>query len=360
MPDQDIVLSILVVSHNQEGLLPRCLDSILAQRLDVPYEVIVSDDASTDGTWAVIEDYTRRYPGLLRGVPFDSSVVDPRHRSERCGANKANAYSHARGRYFVNVDGDDFLRGADVYQAQLALLEQHPSCSICMQNAWVLQDGQPIESGEVWGPAGEGRQTGDIIDARTFILDNLCNLNQTCMIRRVPGIDAAALHGKRFDDTVITYHHLQFGEVVYLDRADYVYVKYPTSIDSSLEGDDRNAVYWCLAPFYVGRVPRFAGLFMTRGLGEIVQLIDTLLARPMVLQSTTAGLLGQQDGFLFSYFRTGGFSRLGRLRLMAARAVASHLRTRGSRSPALLRLTYGLLVRINALWTMPSAWWATD
>ena len=44
------VLSILLITHNQRELLQRCLDSVLAQELRVPFEIIVSDDRSTDGT----------------------------------------------------------------------------------------------------------------------------------------------------------------------------------------------------------------------------------------------------------------------------------------------------------------------
>ena len=94
-----------MVSHNQGHLLSRCLDSILSQRLDVPYEIIVSDDRSTDGTWNLIHHYEQLYPTIVRGVHCNSDECNPSNRSERCGWNKANAYRHARGDFFFNIDG---------------------------------------------------------------------------------------------------------------------------------------------------------------------------------------------------------------------------------------------------------------
>ena len=46
----DPEISILIITHNQRRLLERCLDSVLNQIIDVPYEIIISDDGDDDGT----------------------------------------------------------------------------------------------------------------------------------------------------------------------------------------------------------------------------------------------------------------------------------------------------------------------
>ena len=51
MINDQIILSIIVISHEQREELRRCLDSILAMNLSFPYEIIVSDDRSTDGSY---------------------------------------------------------------------------------------------------------------------------------------------------------------------------------------------------------------------------------------------------------------------------------------------------------------------
>lgn len=58
-------ISVKIITYNQEVLIRRAIDSILPQ-LDYVYEICISDDCSQDGTWAVLEEYSRKYPGLFK------------------------------------------------------------------------------------------------------------------------------------------------------------------------------------------------------------------------------------------------------------------------------------------------------
>lgn len=357
MPSDEIVLSVLVVTHNQASLLPRCLDSILAQQLRVPYEVIVSDDRSTDGTWAVVERYVAAHPGIVRGFRVNSDACSPADAAQRCGYNVSQAYSRARGRFFVNVDGDDFLRGTDVYQQQIDLLERHPECSMCMQNIWVVQAGAPIEEGDLWGPGAE-LQTGHVLGAADFILGSRRVLNQGYLTRRNDSVDPVARYGKFFDDTVITFHHLQFGDVVYLNRADYVYVKYPTSVDSSLQGDDREVIYGLLPLLHTALVPRFAGLFLQADLEALLRLLELNLDRPLRLGAQTRAVLAEFQGFVFRHVCDGEHAGpAARARLARALRLGRAVLEGGSPVPLTLRRLYGVLIGSEAARRIPSAHW---
>lgn len=59
-------VSVIVLTYNQEKLIGRTLDSILAQKCDFPFEIIVGEDCSTDGTLAVCRDYEARHPDKIR------------------------------------------------------------------------------------------------------------------------------------------------------------------------------------------------------------------------------------------------------------------------------------------------------
>lgn len=313
-----IVLSILVVSHNQCHLLPRCMDSILAQRLDVPYEVIVSDDRSTDGTWELIQRYQQRYPAIVRGVKCNSDECNPSNRSERCGWNKANAYRHARGDFFVNIDADDYLRSDDIYQLQLNALLANPDCSMCQQRAWQVQDGAPIESGFAW-PNHPNFRDGLRLVPLDLITNGLRGLNPTYMIRRNPlGEDPVELYGKLFDDTIITYYHLQFGNVVFIDRADYVWVQYDGSISNSSMGMDKEVLYGLLPLQHALLVPKFKNLFITEPNRYLVHALKATLFRKIRLQQSTVRYLSQLKGFIFDYFSGGQKGIANRVRIALA------------------------------------------
>jgi glycosyltransferase involved in cell wall biosynthesis len=58
-------ISVLIIAYKQEDLIKRTLNSLLSQK-DYIYEICVSDDCSPDGTWNVLKDYDRMYPGLFK------------------------------------------------------------------------------------------------------------------------------------------------------------------------------------------------------------------------------------------------------------------------------------------------------
>ena len=57
-------ISVLVICYNQERVISRAIDSLLAQK-DYIYEICVSDDCSKDKTWDILQEYSRQFPGLF-------------------------------------------------------------------------------------------------------------------------------------------------------------------------------------------------------------------------------------------------------------------------------------------------------
>lgn len=99
-PDQPII-SVVVLCYNLEKYIGECLDSVVSQQIDVPFEVIVSDDGSRDASLAVIESFKARYPHLIRIVRHEHNVGYSR--------NFADAIAPVRGEYIACIDGDDLM-----------------------------------------------------------------------------------------------------------------------------------------------------------------------------------------------------------------------------------------------------------
>ena len=59
-------VSIYCTAYNHENYIRDALDGFLAQKTDFPFEVLVTDDASTDGTTAILREYQEKYPGVIR------------------------------------------------------------------------------------------------------------------------------------------------------------------------------------------------------------------------------------------------------------------------------------------------------
>jgi glycosyltransferase involved in cell wall biosynthesis len=114
-------VSVCVVTYNQENYIGQCLQSLVDQKTDFDFEVIVSDDCSTDGTPKIIKDYASSYPRIIKATIQDKNI----------GGSKNYFFAHdqARGDYVAHLDGDDYaLPGKLSIQAKF--LDAHPECSM--------------------------------------------------------------------------------------------------------------------------------------------------------------------------------------------------------------------------------------
>lgn len=342
------VLSILVITHNQRLLLQRCLKSVFAQRLFVPFEVIISDDRSTDGTDEYVKEVRAQMEGRIENlttikyVHCNSDECAPLMVSDRCGWNKLTAYLHSEGKYFVNIDADDFLRSSDIYQLQIDALESFPACSMCMQRALSVHDGEDVSNGHAW-PQSPLLQDSCVIDEESFIRNDLRGLNQTYMIRRHPDDDMMGLYGKWFDDTVITYHHLQYGPVVFIDRADYVWVQYDSSISHNMSKDDIAVVYGLLPLFHAEVIPSLRMQFIKSGIPTLNRLLKSAPEFPNLSEQYRAHL-SQFNGFVYRYYLASKHRVYDKLRFMISRILLRLANRFNWESPFICNLIVRVLI----------------
>lgn len=353
---KEIKLSILVITHNQYALLPRCIDSLLKQKMDFNYEIIIGDDRSTDGTWELVKSYEKQNPNLIIGYQINSDDCNPTVLSERSGYNRTIAYSKSRGKYFAEVDGDDYLIGKDVYQKQVELLDAHPECSLCMQNLISLNDGDSIENGKLWFEQFKFHN-GQIISAADYIQKYLFIQHQAFVYRKNLNVDPVSILGKHYEDTTITLHQLQFGSIIFLDRHDYVCVRYKESINSSLIGDDRDVAFSLLPLRHIFYIPTFSGLFFKAGLSELIHITKQLSEMKLQISKGTRCFFSQFDGFIYDYLQKVELSVYDRIRLLLIRILLVSMKRSSIVSTFIFRITYSLITNYKEMSRIPKEFW---
>jgi glycosyltransferase involved in cell wall biosynthesis len=125
-------VSVLVMTYNHARFIAQALDGVLGQDTRFPYEILISEDASTDGTRDIVLDYQRRYPAQTRLLLSEHNI-----RSNRVVARGIEA---ARGEYVALLDGDDYWTARDKLAQQVAFLDAHPECAVCFHNATVVHE----------------------------------------------------------------------------------------------------------------------------------------------------------------------------------------------------------------------------
>ena len=129
----DPACSVLVPTYMHERFLADALDGILAQRTTFPFEVIVRDDASTDGTRAVAEDYCERYPGIVHLIAHDRRTYP--HESPL-----RELQLRARGEFVAICEGDDYWTDPHKLQRQVDGLRADSTKSLAFHDSIILDE----------------------------------------------------------------------------------------------------------------------------------------------------------------------------------------------------------------------------
>ncbi len=121
------VVSIMCITFNQAGYIGQALDSFLAQDLTVPYEIVVNDDCSTDGTDRILLEYQEKHPEVMRVILHEQNQY-----SLGRSAMGDFVVPAARGRYGAMCEGDDYWTDPTKLRRQLEFMEGHPAYAACV------------------------------------------------------------------------------------------------------------------------------------------------------------------------------------------------------------------------------------
>jgi glycosyltransferase involved in cell wall biosynthesis len=129
-------VSVIIITFNHEQYITTAVRSVLAQKTSFDFEIIVSEDCSTDSTRSIVVELARnnaeRFKLLLSERNLNTNRVVTR------------AFEIARGEYIALLDGDDFWTAADKLQRQVDFLDRNPSVSLCFHNVTQMYEDRDI------------------------------------------------------------------------------------------------------------------------------------------------------------------------------------------------------------------------
>jgi glycosyltransferase involved in cell wall biosynthesis len=139
MEDKEPLVSICCITYNHENYIRDAIEGFLIQNTSFPFEIIIHDDASTDNTANIIEEYANKYPDL-----FVTILQSENQWSKGGGSIYARfVYPRARGKYIALCEGDDYWTDPLKLQKQVDFLEENPDYGIVHTN-FSTSDGKRI------------------------------------------------------------------------------------------------------------------------------------------------------------------------------------------------------------------------
>lgn len=133
--DASPLVSICCITYNHVAFIREAIDSFLMQKTDFPFEILVHDDASTDGTTDIILEYSKRYPLIVK------PIIQTENQYSRGGLiNPRFVFPKASGKYIAICEGDDYWTDETKLQKQASFLENNPEYVITYTDCQPFDD----------------------------------------------------------------------------------------------------------------------------------------------------------------------------------------------------------------------------
>ena len=129
-----MVVSVVIITYNHEAYIAQAIEGALMQKTNFPFEIIIGEDESSDGTRAICQAYQKKYPDKIRlflrsrkDVIYIGGQATGRY-------NLMRSFEVAQGKYVAFCEGDDYWTDPYKLQRQVDFLEKNPDYSFCFTN----------------------------------------------------------------------------------------------------------------------------------------------------------------------------------------------------------------------------------
>jgi glycosyltransferase involved in cell wall biosynthesis len=129
MQKQKPLVSVHLLTYNHAKFIAQSIESVVNQKTTFPFEIVIGDDHSTDGTSQIVDQYAAKYPELIKVV-----------RGKTNGGPQPNSIrilENSQGKYMAALEGDDYWIDPLKLQKQADFMEQNPDFAICFTNTRV-------------------------------------------------------------------------------------------------------------------------------------------------------------------------------------------------------------------------------
>lgn len=128
--NKEILVSVVCIVYNHKKYIREALDSVLNQITDFNYEIIIHDDASTDGSTDIVREYASKYDNIIPVIQTENQYSKGEYITKFC-------MPFVNGKYVIFLECDDCWIDENKLQKQVKYLESHSKCPACAHQTQV-------------------------------------------------------------------------------------------------------------------------------------------------------------------------------------------------------------------------------
>jgi glycosyltransferase involved in cell wall biosynthesis len=127
-------VSVCMLTFNHEKWIAKAIEGVIMQSTEFDYELVISDDCSTDSTSEIIDNYVSHYPQKIRYYRNAINIG--------LGSNFPETLNRCHGKFIAICEGDDFWTSPFKLQLQVNYMEQNPDCVLICHDYSTLYDAE--------------------------------------------------------------------------------------------------------------------------------------------------------------------------------------------------------------------------
>lgn len=162
-------LSVVCLAYNHAPFIRQALDSMMMQKTSFPFEVIIHDDASADGTADIIKEYAEKYPEVIK------PICQTENQWGKKNIWREIVFPLIRGQYVIYCEGDDYFTDENKFQKQADFLDSHPDFSVCFHP--VLVKWEDKSQPDTIFPSKKNRRNKTVLTFKDLIKENFMQTN---------------------------------------------------------------------------------------------------------------------------------------------------------------------------------------
>ncbi len=206
------LVSAKMITYNHAPYIAQAIEGVLQQEVDFPYELVIGEDCSTDGTREIVFDYQKKYPDIIRVITSDKNV----------GARKNGLRTGkpCRGKYIAYCEGDDYWHHPLKLQKQVDFLECNTDYGVVYSDVIHYDVSRKKErpTGEV-GVLDDERAYEEIITGKRCLWTATVCVRST-ILRKALELHSAELYNPQWPmgDTQLWLELARLSRVKYIDE----------------------------------------------------------------------------------------------------------------------------------------------
>lgn len=231
--DKIPLVSICCITYNHANFIRQCLDGFMMQEAPFLFEVLIHDDASTDGTADIIREYGEKYPDVIR----------PIYQTENQYSKGKDVvlynFSRAKGKYIALCEGDDYWTDSMKLQKQVAVLEAHPEYNLCCHRYRIYDEENGKWSLDYGSSLFDNGEDGIVFDNEFNMLKSWLTKTMTVMFRRSAFLQSGFTEYKYGRDVHLFYYLLKGSKAYCMNYDAAVYRKHVNGVWAKVDTEEQ-------------------------------------------------------------------------------------------------------------------------